>query len=59
MTALRENARLKLERMEHAGVGAARAAERRATAAVATAARRGACRLWQGPRLPGGGRGDM
>ena len=61
MTALREAARLKLERLEFVGRGAAAAADRRATAAsfAALAARRAACSFWQGPRVPQGGRGDV
>ena len=59
MTALRENARLKLERMEMVGAGAGIAADRRAWAQETALARRGACRMWQGPRLPAGGRGDV
>ena len=60
MTALREAARLKLERLEFVGRGAALASDRRVAAVGATAAqvRRAACRFWQGPRLPAGGRGD-
>ena len=58
MTAIRENARLKLERMEHVGVGAGFAADRRVSA-LSTSTRRSACSLWQGPRLPSGGRGDV
>ena len=61
MTALRENARLKLERMEFVGGGAAAAADRRATFLhnSAAAARRSACSYWQGPRIPSGGHGDI
>ncbi len=61
MTALRENARLKLERMEFVGSGAAAAADRRmeSTRSSAALARRSACSFWQGPRLPSGGRGDI
>ena len=60
LTALRENARLKLERLEFVGRGAALAADRRACAwsSAAANARRSACQFWQGPRLPSGGRGD-
>jgi len=52
MTALRENARLKLERLEYVGRGAALAADRRAAVVgdQGAAARRAACRFWQGPR---------
>ena len=60
MTALREAARLKLERLQFVGRGAAAAADRRvAFAAPSAAARRNACSFWQGPRLPPGGRGDV
>ena len=61
MTALRENARLKLERMEHVGQGAAAAADRRIARSTESGAvaRRSACCFWQGPRLPTGGRGDV
>jgi hypothetical protein len=61
MTAMREAARLKLERLEFVGRGAANAADRRDTASVsnAAAARRAACSFWRGPRLPSGGRGDV
>jgi hypothetical protein len=61
MTALREAARLKLERLEFVGHGAAHAADRRVAAcnSVAAAARRAACGFWRGPRLPSGGRGDV
>ncbi len=60
MTALREAARLKLERLEFVGRGAAAAADRRlaASTCAAAAARRAACSFWRGPRLPFGGRGD-
>ena len=60
ITAMREHARLKLERLEFVGRGAALAADRRASAwsSASAAARRSACRFWQGPRLPSGGRGD-
>ena len=60
MTALRENARLKLERMEFVGRGAAAAADRRraACSGAAAAARRAACSFWQGPRFAGAV-GDM
>ena len=58
MTAIRESARLKLERMEHVGVGACFAADRRVSA-LSTSTRRSACSVWQGPRLPSGGRGDV
>ena len=60
MTALRENARLKLERLEFVGTGAVAAADRRAatSSSAALAVRRAACSFWQGPRLPSGGRGD-
>ena len=60
MTALREAVRLKLERLEFVGHGAAAAADRRSSAWVSSsaAARRAACQFWQGPRLPSGGRGD-
>ena len=60
MTALRECARLKLERLEFVGPGAVAAADRRAAAcsSAALAARRATCSFWQGPRLPAGGRGD-
>ena len=60
MTALRENARLKLERMEYVGRGAAAAADRReAFTGAAAAARRSACSFWQGPRLPMSDHGDV
>ena len=61
MTALREVARLKLERLEFVGRGAAAASDRRIAASEANAARmrRAACSFWQGPRLPLGGRGDV
>ena len=39
LTAMRENARLKLDRLEHVGRGAAAAADRRATAGAAHQAR--------------------
>ena len=51
MTALRENARLKLERLAHVGVGASGAAARRSAFAHAADSRRAACSYWQGPRL--------
>ena len=53
--------RLKLERLEFVGRGAAAASDRRLAAASspALAARRAACSFWQGPRLPAGGRGDV
>ena len=53
MTALRENARLKLERMEFVGRGAPAAADRRQAAMgeASTLFRRSACRFWQGPQL--------
>ena len=56
MTALRENARLKLERLEHVGSGAGAAASRRRTFTwnAEAAARMAACSYWQGPRLPDG-----
>ena len=61
MTAMREAARLKLERLEFVGRGAAHAADRRGAASFsdAAAARRAACGFWRGPRLPSGGRGDI
>ena len=61
MTAVREAARLKLERLEFVGNGAAAASDRRLAAAssAAAAARRSACCFWQGPRLASGGRGDL
>ena len=51
MTALRENARLKLERLEYVGRGAAAAAGRSSCAAEGSAAltRRAACSFWRGP----------
>ena len=54
LTALRENARLKLERMEFVGRGAVAAASRRATAATGeeARARRAACAFHRGPRAP-------
>ena len=57
LTAVREAARLKLERLEFVGNGAAAASDRRLAAAssAAAAARRLACCFWQGPRLPFGG----
>ena len=60
MTALREAARLKLERLAYVGRGAALAADRRCTFSTCEAAtvRRAACSFWQGPRLPLHGRGD-
>ena len=60
MTALRENARLKINRVEFVGRGAAAAIDRRAVAFAGSeaAARRSACSFWQGPRLATGGRGD-
>ena len=60
LTAVREQARLKLERLEFVGRGAAAAADRRVLARTSAAAlsRRAACRFWQGPRLPAGARGD-
>ena len=59
MTAVRENARLKLERLEYVGAGAAAAADRRAAsfASAACTVRRAACRFHQGPRIFQG-RGD-
>ena len=53
LTALRENARLKLERLEFVGRGAAAAAFRRVHAAGGDAvrARRAACALARGVRL--------
>ena len=61
MTALRENARLKLSRIEFVGRGAAAAIDRRSLALAGSeaAARRSACCFWQGPRLATGGRGDV
>ena len=61
MTAVREAARLKLERFEFVGNGAAAASDRRLAAASSTAAaaRRSACCFWQGPRFHFGGRGDL
>ena len=53
MTALCENARLKLERLEYVGRGAPAAIARRATAAGTVLARRAACTFWRGPRIPG------
>ena len=53
MAALRENARLKLERLEYVGRGAHAAAERRGTASAASAARSRAAAafaLARGPR---------
>ena len=52
LTALRENARLKLERLEFVGRGAAAAAARRLNAAVGNEARarRAACASHRGPR---------
>ena len=52
MIALRENARLLLQRLEHVGNGAAQAAMRRADAAhdVTARARRAACRARLGNR---------
>ena len=60
MTALREAARLKLNRFEFVGRGAAAASDRRidASGAIAARVRRAACQFWQGPRLPSAGRGD-
>ena len=60
MTALREAARLKLERLEFVGPGSVAAADRRAAFATSASAasRRAACSFWRGPRLPTGGRGD-
>ena len=60
MTALREAARLKLERLEFVGRGAALAADRRISqwGAASAVVRRGACQFWRGPRLPNRGRGD-
>jgi len=60
MTALREAARLKLERLEFVGRGAAEASDRRRAFATSAShmVRRAACSFWQGPRLPPGGRGD-
>ena len=61
MTALREAARLKLERLAYVGRGAALAADRRGAADASEAAvlRRAACSFCQGPRLPLHGRGDI
>ena len=61
MTALRENARLKLERLQFVGRGAMAAAHRRAApqAASGVAARRAACTFWQGPRLFGDAHADV
>ena len=61
LTALREAARLKLERLAFVGRGAGAAADRRIAASEGAAARsrRAACSFWQGPRLPSGGRGDV
>ena len=60
MTALREAARLKLERLTFVGPGSVAAADRRAVAAnsAAVAARRAACSFWQGPRAPSVGLWD-
>ena len=54
LTALRENAWLKLERLEFVGRGAAMAASRRAAAAEGdeARARRAACAFQRGPRAP-------
>ena len=56
--ALRENARLKLDRLEHVGRGAAAAAQRRiqASEAQATCARALAGSLVSGPRARAGRR---
>ena len=53
LTAFRENARLKLERLEFVGRGAAAAAARRLNAAVGNevCARRAACASHCGPRV--------
>ena len=53
LTVLRDNARLKLDRLEYVGRGAMAAADRRATAATAFAARQraAAATLASGPRL--------
>lgn len=61
ITALRENARPKLQRVEYVVGGAAAVADRRVASRYAflAQARRSACRFWQGPRLPGRGRGDV
>ena len=61
MTALRENARLKLERLQFVGRGVVAAAHRRAAplAASGVAARRAACTFWQGPRLFGHAHADV
>ena len=61
MTVLRENARLKLERLQFVGRGAVAAAHRRAAplAASGVAARRAACTFWQGPRLFGHAHADV
>ena len=55
MTALRENARLKIDRLQHVGAGAAAAQLRRASAATAAAARarRGALAARRGTRVRG------
>ena len=59
MTALRENARLKLDRLEYVGRGAAEAIQRRSGAATAAGsrARQAAGTFWRGPRARGW-RGD-
>ena len=61
ITALRENARLKLERLQFVGRGAAAAAQRRAVpvSASGVTARRAACTFWQGPRLFGHAHADV
>ena len=55
MTALRETARLKLDRLQYVGAGAAAAELRRASAATAAAARarRVAVTALRGPRVQG------
>ena len=52
LTAIRENARLKLERLQYVGRGAAAASQRRALGSEAQAARQraAACMLLSGPR---------
>ena len=54
MTALREKARVKLERLEFVGRGAALAADRRAAALTTTSAvtRRAVRRFWAGAATP-------
>ena len=56
MTSVKSSARLKLERIEHVGVGACFASDK-LVSALGASTRRSACSLWQGPRVPSGGLG--